>query len=147
MNLAPEDSLNTLNLQILLLAFDTIKADYGLEIEMRTVSILNIGCAAINRTTPMTQFHRQWNLDTFQYLGPYALVKIMYAILKDAMDSIQRKIIISLQNTRALEFIIFYIRATHDAMMYISFKIPTQHLYFIDESTNLRAIMMNMRLE
>jgi hypothetical protein len=147
MNLTAENSLNNLNLQILTSALNTIKAEYGLGAEYGIVSILNIGCDAINRTTPMIKFNRQWNSDTFHYMGPIAMIKILTAILMDALDSIKRKITISMQNMRAVEFMIMHIRVAMGSLKYVASQIPTQQLYLIDDLTNLRAIIMFLKVE
>jgi hypothetical protein len=147
MNLNVEDSLTTMNLQILTSVLNTIKTEFGLRAEHGIISILDIGCDILKPVTPPMKLNQRWNLDTFQYLGPIAMIKILNAILEDALDSIKRKIVFSMQNIRALEFMIFHIRAVTGSLKYIASRVPSPRPYFIDESTQLKSVTIFLRVD
>jgi hypothetical protein len=146
-DLTTENSLNNLNKQVIISALNIIKTEYRLEFEQKVVSILNIGCEATNHSSMVVRFNRKWNPDTLQYLGPIALTKILTDVLIDALNSIQKKVIISMQNTIALEFMTFHIRASKSSLMYVASRIPNKNLYFIEESTNVKAVAVVVNID
>jgi hypothetical protein len=146
-NSSTEDSLNTLNLQVLISALNTVKTEYGSGADFIAASILDIGYDAINRGSPMRKFYDQWNFETFHYLGPVALIKVLNAILTDAMNSIKRKIIMSMRNPIAFDFIMWYIRASKGSLMHTASRILVQPSYFVDETTQLRTVSMSIRVD
>jgi hypothetical protein len=147
MNLNVEDSLNTMNLRILTSVLNTIKTEFGLRAEHGIISALDIGCDILKPATPPMKFNQRWNFDTFLYLGPIAMIKILNAILEDALDSIKRKIVFSMQNIRALEFMMFHIRAVTSSLKYIASRVPTLQPYLIDEPTQLKLITIFLRVD